>query len=180
MKNNNFDITNKGDIICISKDNEHINIMQAVDDDIWFSTNKDEINIKLYASSFDYNEWETYLLFEDLIKRIIGRYVLYDLEHKDLNGLPDNFINLEKKEIIWITDSEPTSYLKLHSDNGFISISLKKTNDKSYISNSVRIRTNGSSYSNYYHEFIKFYKELKRHSKKIEQQKIYKKTIKHN
>ena len=84
MTESNFNIQKKNNnIISINKDDDRISIMQSVDNDIWFSTNKDETTIKLLASSFNYSEWETYSIFEDLIKRI--RQELKELEDGNKN-----------------------------------------------------------------------------------------------
>ena len=104
-------------------------------------------------------------MFENLMKAIIGRYVLSG-DYKDKwSTLPKDFINLSNKTIIWHSDGAGDNILKLlYSErNGKKSIKLSISKDKQaneHDSNVVRVRSDGSSYEYYYKEFIQFFQQL--------------------
>lgn len=156
-----FKISKVNGTIILEKDNNGVAISQAVDDDIWFSTSKDEFSFELKLSSRNYKEWQTYLVFENLMKTIIGRYMLDGDYQKEYSRLPKDFIDLENKTIIWHSDSGTDNVLKLEYDERTIKISISKSKDtKGYETNAVRIRTSGSSYEYYYQEFTQFFHQL--------------------
>lgn len=156
-----FKISKVNGTIILEKDNNGVAISQAVDDDIWFSTSKDEFSFELKLSSRNYKEWQTYLVFENLMKTIIGRYMLNGDYQEEYSRLPKDFIDLENKTIIWHSDSGTDNVLKLEYDERTIKISISKSkNIKGYETNAVRIRTSGSSYEYYYQEFTQFFHQL--------------------
>ena len=120
------------------------------------------MNIELNLSSRNYSEWQTYIVFEYLMKTIIGRYILNEDNKKQYSHLPKDFINLENKVITWHSDSDTDNILKLeYSNDKNIKVTISKCkDDKEYHTNSVRIRTNGSEYGYYYQEFLEFFRNL--------------------
>lgn len=161
MEKNEFRISRVNGTIILEKENNGVAISQAVDDDIWFSTSQDELSLELRFSSRDYNEWQTYLVFENLMKTIIGRYMLNGDYQNEYSMLPEDFVDLENKTIIWHSDSGIDNVLKLEYDEKTIKISISISKDKkSYGNNAVRIRTSGSSYEYYYQEFTQFFHQL--------------------
>ena len=155
-----FTIKRQNNAIIIQKNNQSFAIDQSPDDDIWFSTSQDDISISLSLASRNYEEWQTYLTFENLVKSIIGRYILTK-DNID-SFLPNDFIDLENKVITWHSDSDIDNILKIKYINYrtiIISISKNK-NSKDYQNNSVRIRTSDSEYQYYYQEFLEFVRQL--------------------
>ena len=151
--------------IIIEKDNNSVEITQTLDCDIWFSTLKDEFLLELNFSSRNPDEWETYLVFENLMKAIVGRYVLSGDYDDEWSMLPKDFIDLKSKTIIWHSDGAGDNILKLlYSErNGKKSIKLSISKDKQaneHDSNVVRVRRSGSSYGYYYKEFTQFFHQL--------------------
>lgn len=161
MGKNDFKIRRVNGTIILEKNDNEVSVSQAVDDDIWFSTSQDESSLELKYTSRDYNEWKTYSVFEDLMKRVIGRFILNDDYHKEYSMLPPDFVDLENKTIIWHSDSGIDNVFKLQYDDKTIKISISKSKDsKGYETNAVRIRTSGSSYEYYYQEFVEFFHNL--------------------
>ena len=76
MEPKDFKISRRNYAIIIQKDNQGFSITQSNDDDVWFSTSQEEMNIELSLSSRNYSEWQTYIVFEYLMKSIVGRYML--------------------------------------------------------------------------------------------------------
>lgn len=70
------------------------------------------------------------------MKSIIGKYILNDDDKNKYSILPNDFIDLENKIITWHSDSEKNNVLQL------------------------QLRTNGSTYEDYYQEFERFFDEL--------------------
>jgi uncharacterized phage-associated protein len=158
-----FKISRNNYAIVIEKDNQRFSITQSNDDDdIWFSTWQKGINIELSLSSRNYAEWQTYIVFEYLMKSMVGRYMLNNDNKNEYSRLPKDFINLENKVIIWHSDSGMDNVLKLeYTDEKIIKISMTKCKDsQEYDTNSVRIRTSGSEYQYYYQEFLEFFRHL--------------------
>ena len=176
-----FKISRNNYAVVIEKDNQRFSITQSNDDDIWFSTWQKEINIELSLSSRNYAEWQTYIVFEYLMKSMVGRYMLNSDNKKEYSRLPKDFIDLENKVIIWHSDSGIDNVLKLeYTDEKTIKISISKSKDsKEYDPNSVRIRTSGSEYGYYYQEFLEFFRHLilleQRLNKNVESVKQHKK-----
>lgn len=162
MEQKNFKISRRNYAIIIQKDNQGFSITQSNDDDVWFSTSQEEMNIELSLSSRNYPEWQTYIVFEYLMKSIVGRYMLNGDNKKKYSRLPKDFIDLENKVIIWHSDSGTDNLLKLeYTENRTIKITIQKCKDsKEHYTNSVRIRTDGSEYEYYYQEFLEFFRHL--------------------
>lgn len=162
MEQKNFKISRRNYAIIIQKDNQGFSITQSNDDDVWFSTSQEEMNIELSLSSRNYPEWQTYIVFEYLMKSIVGRYMLNGDNKKKYSRLPKDFIDLENKVIIWHSDSGNDNLLKLeYTENRTIKITIQKCKDsKEHYTNSVRIRTHGSEYEYYYQEFLEFFRHL--------------------
>jgi len=157
-----FTIRRHNNAIILQKNNQVFGIDQSSDDDIWFSTSQDKMNVELSLSSRNYAEWQTYIVFEYLIKCIVGRYMLNGENEKEYTGLPDDFIDFKNKVITWHSDSGTDNVLKFeYTDNRTIKISISKyEGSKDYHNNSVRIRTSGSEYGYYYQEFLEFFRHL--------------------
>jgi len=152
MEEKDFKISRRNHSIIVEKDNQAFSIYQSNDDDIWFSISQEEMNIELSLFSRKYLEWQTYIVFEYLMKSIIGKYMLSGDNKKVYSRLPKDFIDLENKIITWHSDSSINNVLKLeYKGNSNIKISILKSKDsKEHYINSVRIRTNGSEYEYYY------------------------------
>lgn len=161
MESQEFNIKKTNNSIIISKDDASISINKALDDDIWFSTNKEESTITLRLASRNYHEWQTYQVFESLMKAIIGKYFLEGYDDKTFSRLPNDFINIEDKTIIWHSDSGTDNVLTLHYEDYKITITITKdlTAGK-HITNAVRIRTSGSEYETFYQEFTNFFSRI--------------------
>lgn len=177
-----FTIKSNNHTIILEKNNQRLEISQSIDDDIGFSTSQKEMNIELNLSSRNYFEWQTYAVFEYLMKSIIGKYMLTGDNEKEYSHLPKDFIDLKNKSITWHSDSGIDNVLKLeYIDNRIIKISISKSKDsKEHHTNTVRIRTNSSEYGYYYQEFLEFYRHLllleQRLNKPVEKVQQEKKT----
>lgn len=174
-KNDNkkdFKIKLRNNSIIIQKNNQGFAITQSSDDDVWFSTSQDEMEVELCFSSRNYFEYQTYLIFEYLMKTIVGSYILNGDNKKEYSRLPKDFIDLDKKVIIWHSDDGINNVLKLeYTDIRNIKISISKCKDsKEHYTNSVRIRTSGSEYEYYYQEFLEFFRHLVALEKTINKQ----------
>ena len=157
-----FTIRKSNQSIILEKDNQTFSISQGLDGDIYFSTTKNELVFDLNFSSRNYPEWQTYIVFEYLMKSIIGRYMLNGDNNQEYSFLPKDFIDLDKKIITWHSDSGIDNVLNLeYIDNKIIRVSLTKDkNSKEHYNNSIRIRTSGSNYEYYYQEFLEFFRHL--------------------
>lgn len=161
MESQEFNIKRSNNSLILSKDNEALSISKALDDDIWFSTNKEETSITLRLSSRNYHEWQTYQVFESLMKSIIGKYILEGYQEDTFNRLPKDFINFEDKIIIWHSDSGTDNVLTLHYENCKITITITKDKKAgNHITNAIRIRTSGSEYETFYQEFTEFFRRI--------------------
>lgn len=161
MESQEFNIKRANNSLILSKDNEAISINKALDDDIWFSTNKEETSITLRLSSRNYHEWQTYQVFESLMKSIIGKYILEGYQDDTFNRLPKDFINLASKTIIWHSDSGTDNVLTLQYEDYKITITITKDKTVSnHITNAIRIRTSGSEYETFYQEFTEFFRRI--------------------
>lgn len=171
---NIFEIKNGYSGIIVEKNGTSFSVEKGPDGDIWFnSLNNIELPIGLY--SINQEEWRSYLIFENLMKAIVGRYVLSDDSKDGYSLLPKDFINLESKIITWHSDSNQDNILQLKFREKEITLSIvrdKNTSDRnSNNSIKVRIRTSGSDYGYYYQEFERFYSELSRFAYQIESSK---------
>ncbi len=157
MAENDFKISRYNGTIIIEKDGQGLTISQSVDEDIWFTTSKAELSLDINMYSRIYPEWQTYMVFEKLMKTIVGRYMLSgDNKDKD-SRLPKDFVDLDSNVIVWHSDGETDNILKLSYNEKTITISISKSKDaSSHKTNAVRIRTSGSNYECYYQEFLDF------------------------
>ncbi len=163
-----FKISRHSYTISFEKNDQVFKIFQTNDDDIWFATSQERMDIELSSASRNYSEWQTYMAFEQLMKSIIGRYILTGDDKNEYSILPKDFVDLEHKVIIWHSDSESESTLKFEYIDDVIRISIyKNINSKEKKNNSVRIRTDGSDYGGYYQEFTEFFKQLLRLERRL-------------
>ncbi len=150
----------------IEKDGVRFGIGKRIDGDIWFSASSEIIELPIRGFSREEEEYETFQVFENLMKLIIGRYYLSGDAKSQYNCLPKDFIDSDQKTITWHSDSGREDILRMQLRGNDIVISLLK--DMRYAVDSarhdqsvrVRIRTSGSEYGYYYQEFEKFYREL--------------------
>lgn len=159
MSEQDFKIHIVANSIIISKNNESFSV-ENVDGDILFESAIENFETKISFYSRNHEEWQIYVIFESLIKAILGRYILHDDDKNKYSLLPKDFIDLKKKTIIWHSDSGRDNILKLQYVNNEIKISIIRENSQNHIPNRVRIRTSGSNYDFYYQEFEKFFSEL--------------------
>lgn len=156
-----FNIRRSNNALLLSKDEQAFSISKGVDDDIWFGTSEEETSLTIRLSSRNYLEWQTYLVFEKLMKSIIGKYILEDYQDDYFPRVPKDFIDFENKTITWHSDSGTDNILTLHFDNHKITVTITKSKDaKDHTTNSVRIRTSGSEYDTFYQEFTEFYRQI--------------------
>lgn len=147
--------------ITVVKNGTQFSIHQSPDNDIWFKSFGD-IELALSFDSSDQEEWQCYIIFERLMKLIVGKYVLNDEAKHKYSLLPKDFVNLQNKEINWHSDSGDDNILKLKLHENKIIVSIARTENKRNFNNDirVRIRTSGSDYGCYYQEFVSFFNEL--------------------
>lgn len=155
---NNFKIHTINSTVVLEKDSKKISINRAPDDDIWFESAEDIATFDLRFSSRVPSEWQTFNLFNNLMKRIIGRFFLNE-DNNEYSTLPEDFIDMENKTITWHSDSGTDNVLQLQYLGDIIRIVIKKA-EKEHSYNRVRIRTDGSDYERYYQEFTLFFQQL--------------------
>ncbi len=155
--NDKFELRKNGVGVSLDTENGRLYISKSVDDDIWFSVSKGSLEINISDWSRNIVERKVYFIFESLMKSIIGRYILSGDYKSEYNGLPDDFIDLDKKTIVWHSDSEADNILWLeYGESGIKVFIFGNEKDKVLI----RIRTSGSNYGYYYQEFEEFYRRL--------------------
>lgn len=160
MESSNFKIRSFNNSIILEKDEKKIAISQDSNDDIWFRTTDAETTIELKSDYTNWNEWQTFSVFDDLMKLILGKYFLYDVDQK-YNLLPKDFIDLENKTITWHSDDESDSKIVFQHNINSIKITIiKEKNIDDYDGNFVKIKASNSKYKNYYKEFILFFRNL--------------------
>lgn len=163
----NFEIESSNRSITLKKDDIAISIDQSLDDDIWFNSNGN-VSLTLNYSLRVEEEWRCYTTFANLMKSIIGRFILNGDDKDEYSILPQDFIDLENKTITWHSDTGADNILQLQYSQKAITITMTKDNDRTYDGAiKVRIRTNGSSYEYYYQEFMRFFSELSRYATKV-------------
>ena len=181
MDKNNFKISYYEDqIIIIEKCNQKISITKTIDNDLFFGATQDILAMEFKLYSRNQEEYQMYMILENLVKSIIGRYILTDDYKNDFLRLPKDFIDLETKTIIWHSYSGIDDILKIEYSDTSIKISLlKDSSTKEYTLNSnvsVRIRTKGSNYKYYYQEFIPFFSGLSLFARKQERKNGFLRT----
>ena len=125
---NDFKISKVNGTIIIEKDGQGLAISQAVDEDIWFTTSKAELSLEISMYSRVYPEWQTYMVFEKLMKTIVGRYILSGDNKDNYSILPKDFVDLDSNVIVW------------HSDSGTDNILVVKESTIMATHNTVRIK----------------------------------------
>lgn len=155
--NNNFMIYRENNNIVLNNSEQSICIFRTSDKDIWFSSEKNDISFEIKLNGTRNNiEKETYDIFYKLVKLIVGRYMLNDLNKN--SKLPDNFIDLEQNEINLFSDTNDGNMLTICYHKDVIKILIKKGNKA--LNNNIRIRTSGSMYGTYYLEFCELINNL--------------------
>ena len=172
---NFFEIKNGYSGVIIEKNGTSFSVEKGPDGDIWFNSANSNIELPISFYSRNQEEWRSYVVFENLMKAIVGRYVLSGDDKDEYSLLPKGFIDLESKTITWHSDSGQNNILQLKFGEKEIVVSIvrdKNTNDRiSDNSIRVRIRTSGSDYGYYYQEFERFYKELSSFAYQVESAK---------
>lgn len=172
MQESEFLLSRYESVIVIQKKNDACLIRQTGDNDIFFSTAKEKLELELKKDSSNYEEFRIYMIFDDLMKSIVGRYMLNDYNSGVCLNLPDDFIDLENKCITWHSDGSTDNILTLEYSEEVIKISITKSKVANRSAgNIVRVRTSGSDYQSYYQEFIDFYQELEKLEKSINEEK---------
>jgi hypothetical protein len=168
--NNNFKIKHGYNSVIIEKDGTIFSVEKGLDGDIWFNSAKANIKLPISFYSINQEEWQSYVIFENLMKSIVGRYVLNG--DNEYGILPNDFIDLESKTITWYSDCGKDNKLQLQFGEKEIIVSITgddNISDKTYNNAiKVRIRTSGSSYECYYQEFERFFNELSSFSYQVE------------
>lgn len=154
----NFKIKVSYNTVSLEKGENKFTINKAPDNDIWFEANEDIATFDLQFSSRITAEWQTFNLFNNLLKRIVGRFFLNE-DNSEYSCLPNDFIDMDNKTITWHSDSGSDNVLQLQYLGDIIRITIiKAPKENGY--NRVRIRTDGSEYGLYYQEFSLFFTEL--------------------
>lgn len=156
---NDFKISRNGNTIALEKNNNRIFI--GYYDDIWIEIpyDKEQVIIEINELTNNREEYLVFIALENLIKSILGRYVLNKDYNKKLSTLPKDFIDCKTSTITWHSEGCTDNILKLKYDDNKIEISITKKLDR--VSNgSVIIRTFCSDYGYYYNEFIIFIRSL--------------------
>ncbi len=174
MTQKSFNITPSYSYVKIEKDGKFFVINKAPDNDIWFETKEELLTFDLSFSSIEFAEWQTYDVFYNLLKAIIGRYFLNG-DNKEYSNLPKDFIDMENKVITWHSDSATDNVLQLQYIDDIIRIKLIKS-PLNKGENKIRIRTNGSDYDRYHQEFTFFYNQLFILAHKLEEKAAIKKV----
>lgn len=169
---NFFEIKCVNNGVIIGKNGTSFSIEKGLDGDIWFNSANSNIELPINFYSRNQDEFQIYIIFEYLMKSIVGRYLLNGDSEDEHNFLPKDFIDLDNKIITWHSDTGQDNILQLQYRDKKIVVSVFKDNNSknSNYNNSikVRIRTSGSNYEYYYQEFIRFYNELSRYAYQIE------------
>ncbi len=169
---NNFEIKHGYRGIIIEKDEMTFRVEKGIDGDIWFSSANSDIKLPISFYSDYQEEWESYVIFENLMKSIVGRYILNGDDKEKYGILPRDFVNLENKTITWHSDGETDDKLQLQFGEKEIIVSIirdENTRNQNYNKViKVRIRTSGSSYEYYYQEFERFFDDLSSFAYQVE------------
>lgn len=164
---NDFKISRNSNTIALEKNNNKIFI--GYYDDIWIEIpyDKEQVIIEINELTNNREEYLVFIALENLIKSILGRYVLNKDYNKKLSTLPKDFIDCKTSTITWHSEGCTDNILKLKYDDNKIEISITKKLDR--ISNgSIIIRTFCSDYGYYYNEFIIFIRSLYTLTAKVE------------
>jgi len=151
--------TNGNTVFFIGKDNKNdFCVNQANDNDIYFMSENPNITFTLEKLAIEHPEYQTYKLFDSLIKEMVGNFVMDEYA----TFLPKDFIDIPNKTITIHSDSGSDNTLKFqYVKDGNLTITIiKGPNVPDYYNNAIRICTSGSRYNYYWHYFVKFYKAL--------------------
>ena len=99
MEEKNFTITKFNNSIILEKEKISFSVNQAPDNDIWFETSIDNLSFDISFVSEEFIEWQTYNIFYNLLKSIIGRYFLND-DSNIYSNLPEDFIIGKIKQLL--------------------------------------------------------------------------------
>lgn len=161
---NSFVIKHGYNSVSIEKDGTKFSVEKGPDGDIWFNSANNNIKLPINFYSRNRKELKSYIIFENLMKSIVGRYILNGDDKDEYNILPKDFIDLKRKTITWHSDSEKDNKLQLQFGEKEIIVSITReenTSNRTYNNAiKIRIRTSGSSYEYYYQEFERFFNEL--------------------
>jgi len=159
-QNQEMKVQTNGSLVSLQKEGKSLSVWQGSDKDIWFDSAEEKLVFEIDFSARNIQEYSSYEVFANLMREIVGNYILEN-ESIGYSNLPEDFIDLEKKSITWHSDSGTDNILKLQYKNQKIIVSITKS-EKSKASdiNRVRIRTSGSNYGYYYQYFLKFHREL--------------------
>lgn len=171
--NNNFEIKYGYSGVIIEKNGVRFSVEKGPDGDIWFNTVNGNIKLPISFYSRNQEEWRSYVIFENLMKSIVGRFILNGDDKDEYSTLPKDFIDLERKTITWRSDSEKDNELQLQFREKEIIVLITRSENSSNIAYNktikVRIRTDGSNYEHYYQEFDRFFNELSSYAYQVEQ-----------
>lgn len=156
---NTFELKCRPDGIIIEKGDKRFSIEKSSDGDIWFNAIDNDMKLSINSYSRNNEEWQSFNIFENLMKSIVGRYMLSEDYKGEYSSLPKDFVDLENKTITWHSDSDNNNTLQLHLSEKELIISIVSDNYHSNVMK-VRIRINGSAYGSYYQEFERFFSEL--------------------
>lgn len=172
---NFFEIKYCNNGVIVEKNGTNFSVEKGPDGDIWFNSSNSNIELPISYYSRNQDEFQSYIIFEYLMKSIVGRYLLSGDNEDEYSFLPKDFIDLENKIITWHSDTEQDNVLQLQFRDKEIEVSIFKDDNtkNSNYNNSikVRIRTSGSDYGYYYQEFVRFYNELSRYAYQVESNK---------
>lgn len=158
MEQSNIKIIDNNGAIILEKEGKKISIWQTVDDDVWIAGNEDETCFEFNLYVRNYIESAISGKFKDLMVSIIGKYMLEDANDR-ISLLPEDFIDLKNRTIIWHSDNGNDNVLKLVYEDKTIRLFIIKGQKSK--SNTLRVRTDGSEYKYYYREFIDLFNDLR-------------------
>lgn len=173
MTNNEFKLQRIGGVINIENAGQGIAISQAADTDIIFTASSEYQEVVINSSSRSRAEWQSYIVFESLMKSLVGRFILSGDYKSDYASLPEDFFDFEQNTITWHSDGGTDNVLRLSYSTESIVLSMTKSKDApSYYTNVVRIRTSGSEYGLYYQEFTEFFRQLCELERRVNPQEV--------
>lgn len=109
----NFEIKHGYSSVIIEKAGTTFSVEKGPDGDIWFNSANSNIKLPISFYSRNQEEWRSYVIFGNLMKSIVGRYILNGDDKDEYSILPKYFIDLESKTITWHSDSEKDNELQL-------------------------------------------------------------------
>ena len=158
--NQEMKVQTNGRTVTFGKESKSFSVWQSRDRDIWFDSTDNELVFEFDFSARNIQEYSSYEVFANLIRIIVGNFILEN-KSMEYSNLPKDFIDLEQRSITWHSDSGIDNVLKLQYENQKVIFSITKSvNAKSSDVNRVRIRTSGSNYEYYYQYFLKFHRDL--------------------